>query len=71
MNTTIQPTNQLYNEGDFLTSRIVDPRRKHAMLDCPLYADERDPMRTRIKGLRRTNNLHELLNEKGATAICD
>lgn len=40
------------------------------MLDCPLYADERDLMWARIKGFRRTTNLRELLSEmKAAVAI--
>lgn len=39
---------------------------KHVIIECPLYADERDLMWTRIKGFRRTTDLRILLGEKKA-----
>ena len=39
---------------------------RHILLVCPLYADERALMWTRIKGFRRTTDLQVLLGEKKA-----
>jgi ribonuclease HI len=39
---------------------------KHVMLECPIYADERELMWTRIKRFRRTTDLQALLGEKKA-----
>jgi hypothetical protein len=39
---------------------------KHVLIECPLYADERELMWTRIKGFRRTTDLRVLLGEKKA-----
>ncbi|EED20808.1 conserved hypothetical protein [Talaromyces stipitatus ATCC 10500] len=39
---------------------------KHIFMECPLYADERALMWTRIKGFRRTTDLQKLLSEKTA-----
>ncbi|EEA25056.1 reverse transcriptase, putative [Talaromyces marneffei ATCC 18224] len=53
-------------ENPFCACGLSGQSVKHALLDCPLYADERELMWTRIKGFRRTTDLQVLLNEKVA-----
>jgi hypothetical protein len=42
---------------------------RHVLMECPIHADEREIMWTRIKGFRRTTDLQALLNEKAAAVV--